>query len=110
RIYEDPYRFPPTLGEYDEYLLAEGTHARIYEQLGAHLMVVDDVAGTRFAVWAPGAERVSVIGDFNEWDGRRHPMRKHINSGIWELFIPNVKSGAIYKYEIKTRYHGYMVA
>lgn len=109
-IYEDPYRFPPTLSDYDEYLLAEGTHAKIYEQLGAHLMQIDGVSGVRFAVWAPAAERVSVIGDFNYWDGRRHPMRKHINSGIWELFVPGLTQGALYKYEIKTRYQGYTVA
>lgn len=109
-IYEDPYRFPPTLSDYDEYLLAEGTHAKIYEQLGAHLMSVEGVSGVRFAVWAPSAERVSVIGNFNRWDGRRHPMRRHIDSGIWELFVPGLDKGELYKYEIKTRYQGYMVA
>ncbi len=110
RIHEDPYRFPPTLSDYDEYLLAEGTHARIYEQLGAHRMTVEAVDGVRFAVWAPSAARVSVIGNFNQWDGRRHPMRLHHDSGIWELFLPGLGTGELYKYEIKTRYHGYMVA
>ncbi len=107
---EDPYRFPPMLSAYDEYLLAEGTHARIYEHLGAHLAAVDGVHGVRFAVWAPSAQRVSVIGDFNYWDGRRHPMRRHVNSGIWELFVPDVAAGALYKFEIKTPYHGLTVA
>lgn len=109
-LHEDPYRFPPTLGDYDEYLMAEGTHARIYEQMGAHLATVDDVPGVRFAVWAPSAQRVSVIGDFNKWDGRRHPMRLHVNSGIWELFIPGLGEGTLYKYEIKSRHRGYLVA
>ncbi len=108
-IYEDPYRFPPALSDYDEYLLAEGTHAKIYEHLGAHLMSVDDVSGVRFAVWAPSAERVSVIGNFNRWDGRRHPMRRHLDSGIWELFVPGLEKGELYKFEIKTPYQGYMV-
>src|SRR5690606_30650397 len=90
--------------------MAEGTHAHIYEKLGAHIAELDGVGGVRFAVWAPGAERVSVIGDFNHWDGRRHPMRFHINSGIWELFVPGLGEGALYKYEIKTRYNSYTVA
>lgn len=109
-IYEDPYRFPPTLSDYDEYLLAEGTHGRIYDQLGAHCIRIDNTDGVRFAVWAPAAERVSVIGNFNQWDGRRHPMRRHVTSGIWELFIPGLAEGELYKYDIKTRYQGYMVA
>jgi 1,4-alpha-glucan branching enzyme len=106
---EDPYRFPPFLSNYDEHLLAEGTHLHIYEYLGAHLVEVDGRHGVRFAVWAPSALRASVVGDFNQWDGRRHPMRFHHNSGIWELFIPGLSEGTIYKYEIKTRYHGYTV-
>ena len=109
-ICEDPYRFPAMLSDFDEYLLAEGTHAKIYQQLGAHIVQVEKVKGVRFAVWAPSAKRVSVIGPFNQWDGRRHPMRRHVNSGIWELFLPGVTKGALYKYEIKTPYQGYMVA
>jgi 1,4-alpha-glucan branching enzyme len=101
---EDPYRFPPILGEQDVYLLAEGTHTRVYEKLGAHPMVLAGVAGVGFAVWAPNARRVSVVGDFNRWDGRRHPMRLRVECGVWELFIPGIKDGAIYKYEIKARW------
>ena len=107
---EDPYRFPSTLSDYDEYLLAEGTHAHSYERIGAHPTTLDGVAGTLFAVWAPNALRVSVIGSFNQWDGRRHPMRFHVNSGIWELFIPGLGQGTLYKYELKTRYMDYTVA
>ena len=111
----DPYRFPPTLSDYDEYLMAEGTHAHVYQKLGAHLIEVtapgdqEPTAGVRFAVWAPNAERVSVVGGFNFWDGRRHPMRFHHDSGVWELFVPGLEEGALYKYEIKTHYMGYMV-
>jgi 1,4-alpha-glucan branching enzyme len=99
--YEDPYRFGTLLGELDVYLMAEGTHHRLYERLGAHCMTLDGVAGVAFAVWAPNARRVSVVGDFNMWDGRRHPMRLRHESGVWELFIPGVAPGALYKYEIK---------
>ena len=98
---EDPYRFPPILGATDVWLLAEGTHYRPYEQLGAHPRTVDGVAGVSFAVWAPGAKRVSVVGDFNGWDGRRHPMRLRQECGVWEIFLPGVEAGARYKYEIK---------
>jgi 1,4-alpha-glucan branching enzyme len=97
------------LSDYDEHLLAEGTHLHIYQYLGAHLVTQDGRPGVRFAVWAPAALRVGVVGDFNQWDGRRHPMRFHHNSGIWELFIPDLPEGTVYKYEIKTRYHGYVV-
>ena len=100
---EDPYRFPPTLSEYDLYLMGEGTHLRNYEKLGAHLTKVEGVPGVCFAVWAPNARRVSVVGDFNRWDGRRHPMRNHPGNGIWEIFIPGLGEGNLYKFEIKAR-------
>ena len=98
--FEDPYRFASTLQEGDIYLFGEGTHERAYEFMGAHLMEIDGVQGCRFAVWAPNAKRVSVVGEFNYWDGRRHPMRKHIPGGIWEIFIPGVEASALYKYEL----------
>jgi len=97
---EDPYRFPPILGELDVYLMREGSHRRLYERMGAHPTTLDGVEGVAFAVWAPNASRVSVVGDFNGWDGRRHPMRKRIEAGVWELFVPGVPKGAIYKYEL----------
>jgi 1,4-alpha-glucan branching enzyme len=97
---EDPYSFAPLLGEMDMYLLAEGRHRDFAHILGAHTDRIDGVAGTRFAVWAPNAQRVSVVGSFNYWDGRRHPMRRRPGPGIWELFIPRVRAGAVYKYEI----------
>ena len=99
----DPYRFLPTLGELDLHLAAEGRHYQLYERLGAHPMERDGVAGTSFAVWAPNAVRVSVVGCFNDWDGRLHPMRLMGSSGIWELFIPGLERGELYKFEIKTR-------
>jgi len=97
-----PYRFLPTLGETDLYLAGEGTHYRLYEKLGAHLCEVDGVRGVSFAVWAPNAKRVSVVGDFNRWDGRLFAMRAMGASGIWEIFIPELGAGAVYKFEIKT--------
>ncbi|SCY90948.1 1,4-alpha-glucan branching protein GlgB [Paracoccus tibetensis] len=97
---DDPYRFGPVLGEMDEYLIAEGRHRRLYDRLGAHPMTHEGVEGVAFAVWAPNARRVSVVGHFNAWDGRRHPMRKRIGPGVWELFIPGLRPGEIYKYEI----------
>lgn len=97
-----PYRFTPTLGEQDLYFASEGKHYRLYEKLGAHPMTIDGIQGVAFAVWAPNAKRVSVIGDFNRWDGRLFPMRSMGNSGIWELFIPGIGQGELYKYEIKT--------
>ncbi|QDZ27376.1 1,4-alpha-glucan branching protein GlgB [Noviherbaspirillum sp. UKPF54] len=97
---EDPYRFGLLLGELDMHLLREGTHRELGNCLGANPMTIAGVAGTRFAVWAPNARRVSVVGDFNQWDGRRHPMRLRLEAGVWELFIPRLKSGARYQYEI----------
>jgi len=102
-VLDDPYRFPPVLGEIDDHLLVEGKHLQVYEQLGAHPLTIDRVAGVAFAVWAPNAARVSVVGDFNNWDGRRHPMRRRDTSGVWEIFIPGLGTGAIYKFEIKDR-------
>jgi 1,4-alpha-glucan branching enzyme len=99
---DDPYRFPSILGDLDMHLLAEGNHQRLYERLGAQLSEMLGIAGVSFAVWAPNARRVSVVGDFNEWDGRRHPMRRRFEAGIWEIFLPGLGAGALYKYEIKT--------
>ncbi|KUF11277.1 1,4-alpha-glucan branching protein GlgB [Pseudoponticoccus marisrubri] len=103
--FDDPYRFSPVLGEMDEYLIGEGTHRRLWDVLGAHVTEIDGVAGTHFAVWAPNAVRVSVVGDFNVWDGRRHPMRSRGTTGVWELFVPGIEEGALYKYEIAPQ-HG----
>ena len=97
---EDPYRFGPVLGEMDVWLLSEGTHLRPYEILGANSRQMNGVDGTSFAVWAPNAARVSVVGDFNVWDGRRHPMRFRRECGVWEIFLPGVEMGARYKFEI----------
>ena len=99
-VTEDPYRFQPILTDFDIHLLCEGTHKNLYDKLGAHLMTVDGVKGVFFAVWAPNASRVSVIGNFNTWDGRRHMMRNRANTGMWELFIPGLVEGEYYKYEI----------
>lgn len=99
-VIEDPYRFPSALGDLDLYLLGEGSDRRIYKKLGAHPTTLLGVVGSRFAVWAPNASRVSVIGDFNDWDGRRHCMRLHPANGIWEIFLPNVGVGARYKFEL----------
>ena len=99
----DPYAFPPTLGEIDVYLAGEGRHQELYERLGAHVRQIDGVGGTSFAVWAPSATSVSVIGAFNSWDGRLHPMRSLGSSGIWELFVPGVAEGSAYKFEIRTQ-------
>lgn len=100
---ESPYRFPPTLGPQDLYFVAEGKHYRLYEKLGAHPMEIDGVSGIAFAVWAPNAKRVSVVGGFNRWDGRLFPMRSMGSTGIWEIFIPGIAQGELYKYEIKTK-------
>jgi 1,4-alpha-glucan branching enzyme len=98
--FEDPYAFPPVLGSLDIHLMQEGRHYQLGNSLGAHMAKMDDVRGVRFAVWAPNAERVSVVGDFNQWDGRRHPMRKRHDAGVWELFIPRLLPGTLYKYEM----------
>ena len=100
-IEEDPYHFSSALQDMDSWLLAEGKHLRPYETLGAHFAELDGVRGVRFAVWAPNAQRVSVIGEFNNWDGRRHVMRFHRDNGIWDIFIPAVKLNALYKFEIR---------
>src|SRR5437763_4254290 len=100
--YDDPYRFLPTLGEMDLHLLGEGHHHRLWEVLGAHRREHQGVWGTAFAVWAPAARSVRVVGDFNGWDGRVHPMRSLGSSGVWELFVPGVEAGSRYKYEILT--------
>jgi 1,4-alpha-glucan branching enzyme len=99
----DPYAFPPLLSEYDLYLLGEGRHWQSYDKLGAHVRTIGGVTGVNFAVWAPNAESVSIIGDFNGWDRRKHAMRKHIPTGVWELFIPDAKPGLLYKYSVKAR-------
>jgi len=96
----DPYCFLPTISEDDLFLFNEGNHHHIYEKLGSHIKRYDGVSGTAFAVWAPSAQRVSIVGDFNGWDGRRHPMRRMGSSGVWELFLPGVGVGAKYKYEV----------
>ena len=99
----DPYAFLPTLGELDLHLVLEGRHEQLYEKLGAHVRELDGVTGTAFAVWAPNARSVSVVGDFNSWDGRLHPLRTLGASGIWELFVPALASGERYKFEIRWR-------
>jgi 1,4-alpha-glucan branching enzyme len=100
---DDPYAFPPLLGELDCHLLAEGSHWRAYEVLGAHPRRLDGVDGTAFAVWAPNAGRVSVVGAFNHWDGRVHVMRRRFECGVWEIFVPGVGAGELYKFEVRSR-------
>ena len=97
----DPYAFPNLISDFDLHLFAEGRLYRAYQMLGAHCMQIDGIAGVRFVVWAPNAMRVSVVGDFNGWDGRRHQMRNRGASGLWELFIPDLPEGSIYKYELR---------
>jgi 1,4-alpha-glucan branching enzyme len=106
RIFYDAYQFPPLLSDFDLYLFGEGRHLHMYTVLGAHVTSHAGIAGIRFATWAPNAERVSVIGDFNHWDGRCHPMRSRGGSGVWEIFIPGLRPGAIYKFEIRNRETG----
>ncbi|MEM0970379.1 MAG: 1,4-alpha-glucan branching enzyme, partial [Verrucomicrobiota bacterium] len=96
----DPYSFGPILGDQDMYYLGEGSHRRLYRCLGANRRVVGGQAGILFAVWAPNARRASVVGDFNQWDGRIHPMRKRIEAGVWEVFIPGLGFGEHYKFEL----------
>ncbi len=98
--FSDPYAFSPVLGTMDDYFVKEGTHRTLYERLGAHEKNHEGIDGVHFAVWAPNAQRVSLVGDFNGWDPRRHMMRKRVDSGIWEIFIPELKAGTIYKYEL----------
>lgn len=97
----DPYSFGPVLGELDEHLIGEGAHLRLWDVLGAHVMTHEGVAGTHFAVWAPNARRVSVVGAFNDWDGRRNPMRQRGQTGVWEIFMPGLGDGEAYKYELQ---------
>lgn len=96
----DPYGFGPVLGPMDDYYIAEGSHLRLFDKLGAHVIDHEGASGTHFALWAPNAQRVSVVGDFNAWDGRRHAMRLRGDAGIWEIFLPDVGEGHAYKYEI----------
>ena len=100
QILEDPYRYHLMMNDLDEWFLAEGSFLRPYEVLGAHFIEYDGVSGVNFRLWAPNAKRVSVVGDFNYWDGRRHPMRLHPASGVWELFLPKVALGQLYKFEL----------
>jgi len=98
----DPYQFGQVLTDFDLHLFAEGTHYRAWEKLGAHRLTIGAVTGVHFAVWAPNAQRVSVIGDFNHWDGRAHAMRRLVPSGIWEIFVPDLADGDCYKFEVRT--------
>jgi 1,4-alpha-glucan branching enzyme len=99
----DAYQYGPIIGDVDLHLFSEGQHWKIYENFGAHLRTIGDATGVYFAVWAPNAERVSVVGDFNDWDGRVNPMRKLLSAGVWELFLPGIPQGAHYKFEIRTQ-------
>lgn len=96
----DAYSFGPVLGPMDDYYIGEGSHLRLFDKLGAHVIDHEGAHGVHFAVWAPNAQRVSVVGDFNEWDGRRHAMRRRVDTGIWEVFVPDIDAGRVYKYEI----------
>jgi 1,4-alpha-glucan branching enzyme len=99
----DPYQFGEVLTDYDLHLFSEGTHFHAWEKLGSHRLTIGGITGVHFAVWAPNAQRVSVVGDFNRWDGRVHPMRRLVPSGVWEIFIPDLPDGLCYKYEVRTR-------
>ncbi|MEI6085065.1 MAG: 1,4-alpha-glucan branching protein GlgB [Verrucomicrobiota bacterium] len=98
---DDPYRFPLLITDFDQHLLGEGTHYRTYEKMGAHPVTLEGVHGVHFALWAPNAQRVSVVGDFNHWNGRQHPMQRRGVSGLWELFVPGLQAGDVYKFEVK---------
>jgi 1,4-alpha-glucan branching enzyme len=102
-LMRDPYQYGPIMGEVDLHLFAEGQHWKIYDKFGAHVRTIGDASGVYFAVWAPNAQRLSVVGDFNGWDGRVNPMRRLVGSGVWELFLPGIKQGAHYKFEIRTQ-------
>lgn len=108
-IFADPYCYAPIFTDYDMYLFSEGRHLYIYEKIGAHLREENGISGVNFVVWAPNAYRISVIGDFNNWDVRVHPMRLHGTSGVWELFIPGVKEGDVYKFDIRSKFNDYRV-
>ena len=108
-IVNDPYRFMPQLGDVDKYLFNSGTHYSLYNHMGAHLTTCEDLKGTIFRVWAPAAKRVSVLGNFNGWDGRIHPMRSLGASGIWELFLPGIGQNELYRFEIKTQQNEILV-
>src|SRR5262249_28217158 len=99
---DDPFKFGQVLADFDLHLFSEGTHYRAYDKLGAHRLTIGEATGVHFSVWAPNAQRVSVIGDFNRWDGRVHPMRKLVPSGLWEIFVPDLPDGACYKFEVRT--------
>ena len=103
---EDPYRFPPLLTSFDLHLHGEGTFYESFKTMGAHLATCEGIPGVRFAVWAPNAEVVSVVGDFNDWDPHRHPMRLR-TGGIWELFMPGAGEGTCYKYSVRSRFLGH---
>src|SRR5262249_308238 len=100
---DDPYRYGRVLTDFDLHLLSEGPHHHAFEKLGAHRVTVGTTTGVNFAVWAPNADRVSLIGDFNGWDGRVNPMRLLVPSGIWEIFIPDLQDGEHYKFEIRAK-------
>src|SRR5207237_221027 len=102
-VVDDPYRYGRVLTDFDLHLFGEGTHHRAYEKLGAHRITVGTTVGVHFAVWAPNAQRVSVVGDFNGWDGRVNPMRLLAPAGIWEIFIPELGDGENYKFEIRAK-------
>ena len=108
--YHDPYSFKPQLSDYDLHLFSAGKHLHAYRILGAHPAIIDGIEGVLFATWAPNATRVSVVGDFNRWDGRQYPMRSRGSSGVWELFIPGLKDGMLYKFEIRSRDSGLVVS